>query len=152
MAQNHHRGFTLIELMIAILIIAILAGLALPSYQESVIKSRRAEAKSALMDLQNRMERFYIDRNTYANACITGVNTCSASNSVLGSANTENGYYRLSISNASATGYTLTAAPQGAQTKDTKCQALTLTNTGTKGVAAPTSGGTAPTSTAANCW
>lgn len=150
MARNHTRGFTLIELMIAILIVAIIAGLALPSYQESVIKSRRAEAKAALMDLQNRMERFFIDKNTYADACITGVRTCASTNSVLGSATTENGYYTLDISNPSATGYTLTAAPRGAQTKDTKCQTLTLNNTGTKGVSATS--GTNPTSTAAECW
>jgi len=154
MAHHHTRGFTLIELMIALVIVAILAGLALPAYQDSVIKSRRSEAKAALLDLQNRMERFFIDKNTYNNACITGVGTCASGNSVLGSATTENGYYQLSITvTGGGTGYTLKAAPQGAQTKDTKCQTLTLTNTGAKGVAGPAPTGTpAPTSSAANCW
>lgn len=148
MAPNPSRGFTLIEVMIVVLIVGILAAVALPSYQDSVVKSRRAEAKAALLDLQNRMERYFIDKNTYATACITGVSGCTAANSVLGSTTTENGYYTLSITNATATGYTLKAAPQGPQTKDTKCKTLSLTNTGTKAV----EGSPAPTSTAADCW
>lgn len=149
MAHHHTRGFTLIELMIALVIVATLAGLAFPSYQDSVIKSRRSEAKAALLDLQNRMERYFIDKNTYVGACITGVGTCSTTNSVLGSPTTENGYYTLSVGTPTATAYTLTATPQGAQTKDTKCRTLTLTNTGTKGV---TGSPVSPTSTAADCW
>ena len=63
-------GFTLIELMVAIAIIGILAAIAFPSYQDSVRKSKRAEGKAALLDLQNRLERYFIDRNSYATACI----------------------------------------------------------------------------------
>lgn len=152
MALNQSRGFTLIEVMIVVLIIAILGGVALPAYQDSVVKSRRAEAKAALLDLQNRMERYFIDKNTYATACITGeLGGCPTANSVLGSTATEHGYYMLDIANESATGYTLKAMPQGAQRSDSKCMTLTLTNTGTKGVEA-LSGFPGPTSTAANCW
>jgi prepilin-type N-terminal cleavage/methylation domain-containing protein len=63
---GHHRnkvlqkGFTLIELMIAVVVIAILAAIAYPSYQDSVRKSRRADAKSALMEHAQFMERTYI--------------------------------------------------------------------------------------------
>jgi type IV pilus assembly protein PilE len=147
------RGFSLIELMIALVIVAIIAAIALPNYKDSVVKSRRTEAKAALLDLQNRMERFFIDHNSYANACITGVGTCTAANSVLSSANTENGHYRLSIT-SDATTYTLKADPQGGQaSSDTKCRALTLTNAGIKGIAAITNvTGTTPTGTAADCW
>lgn len=148
MAHHHTRGFTLIELMIALVIVAILAGLALPAYQDSVIKSRRSEAKAALLDLQNRMERYFIDKNTYVDACITGATGCTAANSVLGSITTENGYYELSIPAPTATAYILKATPKGAQTKDTKCKTLTLSNTGAKGV----EGSPPPTSTAAECW
>lgn len=148
MVRKQSSGFSLIELMIALVIVAIIAGLALPAYQDSIVKSRRAEAKAALLDLQNRMERYFIDKNTYQTACITGVGGCTATNSVLGSATTEKGYYQLSIVGASATAYTLKAAPQGAQTKDTKCKTLTLSNTGQKGV----EGSPAPTGTPAECW
>lgn len=120
------HGFTMMELMIAILIIAILAAIALPSYQDSIRKSKRAEGKAALLDLQNRMERFFIDRNTYLSACI---GACGV-NSVLASATTEHSYYTLSISASAINSYTLQATPAFA---DALCGNLTLTNTGIKG-------------------
>ena len=52
------KGFSLIELMIAVAIVGILAGIAYPSYQESVRDSRRADAKGALLGFANSMERF----------------------------------------------------------------------------------------------
>ena len=52
------RGFTLVELMIVVVIVAILAGIAVPSYMSSVRKTRRADAKTALLDLAGREERY----------------------------------------------------------------------------------------------
>lgn len=137
-----HSGFTLIEVMIAILIVAILTAVALPAYQDSIRKTKRAEGKAALLDLQNRMERFFIDRNSYATACIGSA--CAAGTQVLNSASTEHGYYTLSFPGGtlSANAYTLQAAPTF---DDTLCGNLTLTNTGVKG-----EGGTATTVT--QCW
>lgn len=59
------KGFTLIELMITVAIVAILASLAYPSYQEYIAKSRRAEARSVLMAAQQWMERFYSENYRY---------------------------------------------------------------------------------------
>lgn len=59
------RGFTLIEVMIAVAIIAILAAVAIPSYQDSVWKGKRAEAKAALMRTLQVEERYYTNTNTY---------------------------------------------------------------------------------------
>lgn len=60
------QGFTLIELMIAIAIIGILAAVVYPSYQSSIRKSRRADAKAALSELANLQEDFFVKRNGYA--------------------------------------------------------------------------------------
>lgn len=59
------RGFTLIELMIVVGIVAILASIAYPSYRDSVLKGRRAEARAALADLLQQEERYLTQRNTY---------------------------------------------------------------------------------------
>lgn len=64
-ASIHHKGFTLIELMITVAIVAILGALAYPSYLESVRKGRRAEARAALTNLMQQQERQLTQNNTY---------------------------------------------------------------------------------------
>ena len=60
------RGFTLIELMIAVAVVAILAAIGYPSYTEHIRKSRRATAQAALMDLASRQQAYLLDRRAYA--------------------------------------------------------------------------------------
>lgn len=125
-------GFTLVELMVAVAIVAILAALGLPAYTSYVARARRAEGKAALVDLAARMERFYSQNNAYTTATVAaGVPTTD----VLTTAATEEGWYTLSITAQGATNYTLQAAPNGAQaTDDATCGNLTLNNLGTKGI------------------
>lgn len=120
--KNSSAGFTLIELMIVVAIVGILAAIAYPSYRDQVIKSRRSDAHSVLLDVAARQERFYFDNGSYANAL-------SALSYSADAIDTPEGYYSVSITASSATSYTITAAAQGDQASDGD---LTLDNLGNK--------------------
>ena len=70
--MNRPRGFTLIELMIVVGIIAILAAIAIPSYSDYIRRSRITEAVSALSGMRVKMEQYFQDNRTYAGACANG--------------------------------------------------------------------------------
>ena len=64
------RGFSLIELMIVVAVIAILSAVAIPSYRDYTIRAQLVEAVNSLADMRVRMEQFYADNRTYgAGAC-----------------------------------------------------------------------------------
>ena len=67
------RGFTLIELMIAVAIVGILASIALPAYNDYVMRGRLAEAHGELSAMRSKLETFFLDNRTYVGACV--VNT-----------------------------------------------------------------------------
>ncbi len=149
------NGFSLIELLIAVAIVAILAAIAYPSYQEQIRKSRRADAKSVLLQGAQWMERFYTENNCYSKTrLINGdgtVTICGGTAVVLPFTKSpiDGGtqYYDISLAAVAQNTFTLNAAPTSGtdQTKD-KCQTLTLTNTGLKDV----TGGA--TLTKEECW
>jgi len=120
-------GFTLIELMIAVAILAIVMAIAIPSYNEYVTRSNRAEAKAILMNVAQALERCYSRFSAYDAA------GCAVAFPV----ESENGWYRMADGDQTinAANYTLMAAPQDAQaSRDTKCANFTLTHTGARGV------------------
>ena len=121
-------GFTLIELMIVVAVIAVLAAVALPSYQDSVRKARRADAKGALTTVAQLMERRNTERNSYAGA------TLGTAATDLYPALTESKHYTLALSNLAAATFTITATPEGNQSLD-PCGAYTLTQAGIRGAA-----------------
>lgn len=114
------KGFSLIELMVTVAIIGIIAGIAYPSYLDSVRRANRADAKAAIMSNAQTLERCFSTNGTYENCG----NLLTAS---------EGNLYTIDTDIDSATTYTITATPIGTQADDTDCNSFTLDNLGIKG-------------------
>lgn len=137
MIRHRQRGVTLIELMIALTVLAILVSVAVPGYRQQVIRTHRAEAKQLLLTEAAALERCFMNLNAYNAA------GCPSTGSF--PRTVAEGRYRLTAT-VTAGSFRLRAVPQGEQAKDTKCKTLTLTHQMAKGV----TGGA--TDTAENCW
>jgi len=122
--MRKQHGFTLIELVITVAVIAILAAIALPSYQQYVIRSKRSAAQAAMMDIANRQQQFLLANRSYAdNAAL------AASGYALPSEVGSNYSYSITLSATTEPGFTLTLTPTGSQASD---GALSLNNQGVK--------------------
>lgn len=112
MHNRRSAGFTLIEIMVVVAIVAILAAIALPAFADQMRKSRRAEAVSAMQDVQLRLERHRVDNPNFVSGTITLADTQ---------------WYDFTITAAAATpnAYSITATALGDQAKD-KCGNLSL--------------------------
>ena len=134
------RGVTLMELMIVVAIVGILAAIAYPSYKRQMEHTRRSDGKSVLLDTAQRLERCFTRYNAY------NTGGCATATTIAGAGQTSpGGWYVVTAAGGAltATAFTLTATPQNAQTGDTFCANLTLTQSGVRGAS-----GTVPTT----CW
>lgn len=132
--RSKNTGITLLELMIAVVVVAILAGIAYPSYMQYVMTSRRSEAMTTLIRLANLEERYYLDNNEYGDLAELGL-TESADDIY----SSESGYYTITVVPSAAT-YTLTATAAGSQSGDSTCATFSITQDGKK------------TSSGTDCW
>lgn len=99
------QGFTLIEVMIVVTIIAILAAVAIPNYQDYVTRSRVTEALAGLADARTKMEQYFQDNRSYPTGCVIQPAVPAATQVQLTSLKA----FGLACSNMSATTYTVTA-------------------------------------------
>ncbi len=129
--RSKARGFTLLELMIVVGIIALIAAFAMPAYQRYGERARRADGKELLMRVAAAQERYYTNFNRYAVAPLTAATSLG-----LTSLTSERGYYSINSANGPSgdtQSYVLTATPvPGAGQTGDRCGALSISNTGVK--------------------
>ncbi len=128
-------GFTLIEILIVVAILGVLTAIALPAYNNSVIRSARAEAKNEIMRVASELERYFSSNNTYVTSADPLVDDTAGT-----TLDTVNGFYELSVAAGGtgiATSFIATATAQGDQLADT-CATYTITNTGVRGATGDT--------------
>lgn len=157
------RGFTLVELMVAVAVVALLAAIAIPSYSAYVIRGKRAQAKAALLQAAQFLERNYSSAGCYnysdAPSCLA--QAAVGTGAAVAPTNTATDYAlafgALPAGTLVGQGFTLTATPCGSAAggcpggstfTDAECGTFTLDNTGAKGALA----GAALPAVVQQCW
>jgi type IV pilus assembly protein PilE len=156
-------GFTLLELMIVVAVIAILAALALTSYRNQILKSKRAEGKQVISDLALRQEKWRLNNATYASTLggvagppPTGLLYSGGAGAM--ATKSPSGYYNITLSTPAATpvcpgtgatpssanSFRITATATGDQAEDTDCATIVITSLCGTVQKTSTGGG--------NCW
>jgi len=149
--KNIQAGFTLIELMVVVVVIAILASVAVPSYTNYVTAARRQGAAQELLTIASRQEQHFLDNKTYA----TTLTDLGYSAQPIGiddsgayvSATSTDALYTFAITSTTAStsgtirAFTISAIPKGSQLeRDTECATLTLNEAGVKTAAGSING------------
>jgi type IV pilus assembly protein PilE len=143
MIRRLHKGFTLIELMIVMIVISILAAIALPSYNAYVMRAKRASARTAIQNMAQQQERYFTQNNGYL---AVGTSPPTGWVNYVGDSSAAR-THDLSVSvvagtTTTAPAFTISATPANGF-NDTTCGALSLTSTGVQSQA---------TNSTAECW
>ena len=145
--KKNNYGFTLVEILVTVTILAIIAAIAIPTYQNVVIKSNRTDAKTALNTLSNELARFYAVNRTYT----TDMTNFSLPSATAASALSEYGNFRVSIAAGAdgiAKNYVISATTESVlQKRDSNCVSFSMTSAGQKSALNKTSG-----DSTTNCW
>lgn len=130
------RGFTLIEMLLAMAVLAVLAAIALPSYRAHVQRSHRLDAVTALLQVQQAQERWRAQHSSFA-----------ADLDALGIPGARSERYRLAIQRSADNGFEVVAVAIAGQTADAECTSLSLTQQ-----AGNTLYGSTGTAASRRCW
>ena len=133
--HRRQSGFTLIEIMIVVLIVAVLAAVAIPAYHRYVVRAHRTDATRTLLDLAGREEHFFYSNNTYT----TDVTALGGTTAMAGQ------YYSVAIDSADTKNFQITATALDPQaTDDKECGNFTINRQGQQTISG--------TGTKASCW
>lgn len=123
MNNRRERGVTLIELVVVMVVVAILAAIAIPSYRQYVVRANRTDAKTALTQTAQNLERCFTRTNTYVGCVVLPFTT-------------QGGTYQIGDAAApTASTFSLQAVPQGSQAgSDPRCATFTLNQLNARGV------------------
>lgn len=167
-ARSRHTaaGFTLIELMITTVVVAILAAIAFPSFLSQIRSSRRSDAVTAISKVTQAQERYRANSPTFGDKFIVAggalvgtvvgqsTDTLPSGATAASTYTTTDGYYQLSLSGVTATQYTVLATAQGSQASDGSCKFMQIAVDG--GNVTYSSGASSGTSNDASankrCW
>lgn len=118
-SKTRQQAFTLVELLVVVAIIAILAAIAFPAYQNYVLRSGRTDAKDALLNIAQQLERHYTQNNSYSSYTLPSTSSAS-------------GLYTLTLTKAAST-YTVTASPvAGSRQAKDSCKSFSINQAGTR--------------------
>ena len=137
------RGFSLIEVLIAVAVVGVLASLALPSFEAQLLRARRIDALVSMLQLQGAQERWRGHGVGYGSLTDLGVPSVTAA-----------GHYVLQVVSADEDGYEMRASATGSQARDTGCRHMALRMVGANPVYASGPDTTVANSPSVNakCW
>lgn len=139
--MRHMSGFSLIELMIVVVVVAILSAIALPSYRDYVTRGKITEATANLADMRVKLEQYFQDNRTYVGACVAGTTAPLP---------TGTRYFTFTCPTLTATAFTVTATGIAAQGMSGFVYTVDQANTQATTISAPAS--TDGWVTSATCW